>query len=135
MALVIYYEQQIQDTVSLLFSMISSRASLELRQCLVTALKLIMKKNKDAISNHTKNTRLRSISVSLVQPNLALLLDADPGMNYLWCSVKMHYMLCIHVSNLLLSLSLPLAIRADFALFLITYLEQISETNYRHVNS
>jgi hypothetical protein len=82
MALVIYYDQQIQDTMALLFSMLSSRASLELRQCLVTALKLIMKQNRDTIVNsNPKNIRLRSIPGGLIQPNLGLLLDADSGKN------------------------------------------------------
>ncbi|KAI8576506.1 hypothetical protein K450DRAFT_256488 [Umbelopsis ramanniana AG] len=101
MALVIYYDQQIPDVVCLLFSMTSNRASLELRQCLVAALKLIMKKNKDALLNSCdgKNTQVRAIPVGYIQPSLSLLLDSDP------------------------------VIRADFALLLINYMEQISDTN------
>ncbi|KAI9280203.1 hypothetical protein BC943DRAFT_330971 [Umbelopsis sp. AD052] len=101
MALVIYYDQQIPDVVCLLLSMTSNRASVELRQCLVAALKLIMKKNKDALMNShdRKNTQVRAIPVGYIQPSLSLLLDSDP------------------------------VIRADFALLLIHYLDQISDTN------
>lgn len=81
MALVIYYDQQIPDVVSLLFAMTSNRASLELRQCLVAALKLIMKKNKEALMNRCdqKNIQVRTIPVTYIQPSLSLLLDSDPG--------------------------------------------------------
>jgi hypothetical protein len=81
MALVIYYDQQIPDVVSLLFAMTSNRASLELRQCLVAALKLIMKKNKEALMNSRdlKNLQVRTIPVAYIQPSLSLLLDSDPG--------------------------------------------------------
>ncbi|KAM3584170.1 plasma membrane localization protein [Umbelopsis sp. WA50703] len=96
----IYYDLQIQDTLTLLFQLISIRASLELRQCLITAMKQIMKKNRDILlSSDGKNRQYRLVPAACLLPNLNLLLDTNPG------------------------------IRVDFALMLICYLEQISDTD------
>jgi hypothetical protein len=133
MASVIYYDQQIPDVVCLLFSMTSNRASLELRQCLVAALKLIMKKNKDVLMNNCdrKNSQVRAIPVSYIQPNLSLLLDSDPGKPIHQIMVKASIIFCYypHINHH----PYVLAIRADFALLLIIYLEQISDTDLRQV--
>lgn len=77
----IYYDQQIQDTLGVLFQLISSRASLELRQCLITAMKQIMKKNRAILLNSDGKTRqFRVVPAVVILPNLNLLLDADPSM-------------------------------------------------------
>jgi hypothetical protein len=77
----IYYDLQIQDTLTLLFQMISIRASLELRQCLITAMKQIMKKNRDILlSSDGKNRQYRLVPAACLLPNLNLLLDTNPSM-------------------------------------------------------